>query len=89
MLSKEQIIKLKPKLEQFKIQREEARYTYLGMLSEYQLFIKEPKQTLVYTKLNPVQHFLFKRVLHGLKMYTKEEIDILHESLQKAISMLS
>jgi hypothetical protein len=43
------------------------------MLSEYQLFIKEPKQTLIYTKLNPTQHFLFKRVLHGLKMYKKKK----------------
>ena len=86
MLSKEQIQKLKPKLENFKIQREEARYTYLGMLSEYQLFIKEPKQTLVYTKLNPVQHFLFKRVLHGLKMYTKEEIDKMHWDKKRRIT---
>ena len=55
------------------------------MLSEYQLFIKEPKQTLVYTKLNPVQHFLFKRVLHGLKMYTKEEIAKMHWDKKRRI----
>jgi hypothetical protein len=86
MLNEKQIQQLKPKLEQFKIEREEARYTYLGMLSEYQLFIKEPKQTLTYTKLNPTQHFLFKRVLHGLKMYTKDEVAKMHWDKKRRIT---
>ena len=86
MLNEEQLQKLKPKLEQFKIEREEARYTYLGMLSEYQLYIKEPKQTLIYTKLNPTQHFLFKRVLHGLKMYNKEQINNMHWDKKRRIT---
>ena len=86
MLNEKQIQELKPKLEQFKIEREEARYTYLGMLSEYQLFIKEPKQTLVYTKLNPTQHFLFKRVLHGLKMYNKEEVANMHWDKKRRVT---
>ena len=86
MLNKEQLQKIKPKLEQFKIEREEARYTYLGMLSEYQLYIKEPKQTLIYTKLNPTQHFLFKRVLHGLKMYNKEQINNMHWDKKRRIT---
>ena len=85
MLNQEQLKKLKPKLEQFNQEREEARYTYLGMLSEYQLFIKDPKQTLIYTKLNPTQHFLFKRVLHGLKMYTKDETDKMHWDKRRRI----
>jgi hypothetical protein len=86
MLNQEQIQKLKPKLEQFKIEREEARYTYLGMLSEYQLFIKEPRQVLIYTKLNPTQHFLFKRVLHGLKMYTREEVAKMHWDKKRRVT---
>ena len=86
MLNQEQLKKLKPKLEQFNQEREEARYTYLGMLSEYQLFIKDPKQTLIYTKLNPTQHFLFKRVLHGLKMYTKEEINNMHWDKKRRVT---
>jgi hypothetical protein len=56
------------------------------MLSEYQLFIKEPKQTLIYTKLNPTQHFLFKRVLHGLKMYKREEVTNMHWDKKRRIT---
>ena len=44
----------------------------LGMLSDYQLISANLVQPIVYTKLNPKQHFLFKRILHGLKMYKKE-----------------
>tara|TARA_R100001463_G_scaffold127131_2_gene185088 strand:+ start:489 stop:998 length:510 start_codon:yes stop_codon:yes gene_type:complete len=86
MLNQEQIQRLKPKLEQFNQERQEARYTYLGMLSEYQLFIKEPKQTLIYTKLNPTQHFLFKRVLHGLKMYDRDEVAKMHWDKKRRIT---
>ena len=86
MFNKKQLQELKPKLEKFKEEREEARYTYLGMLSEYQLFIKEPKQTLIYTKLNPTQHFLFKRVLHGLKMYNEEEVSKMHWDKKRRVT---
>ena len=86
MLNEKQLQELKPKLEKFNREREEARYTYLGMLSEYQLFIKEPKQTLIYTKLNPVQHYLFKRILHGLKVYTKEEVAKMHWDKKRRIT---
>mgnify|MGYP003148683419 CR=1 FL=1 len=86
MLNQEQLQKLKPKLEKFTQEREEARYKYLGMLSEYQLFIKEPRQTLIYTKLNPTQHFLFKRVLHGLKMYNKEEVAKMHWDKKRRVT---
>ena len=85
MFNEKQLKKLKPKLEKFNEERQEARYTYLGMLSEYQLFIKEPRQTLIYTKLNPLQHFLFKRVLHGLKVYTKEEVNTMHWDKKRRI----
>ena len=86
MLNEKQLQELKPKLEKLNKEREEARYTYLGMLSEYQLFIKEPQQTLVYTKLNPTQHFLFKRVLHGLKMYTKDEVAKMHWDKKRRVT---
>tara|TARA_R110002020_G_scaffold165825_5_gene353603 strand:+ start:2789 stop:3298 length:510 start_codon:yes stop_codon:yes gene_type:complete len=86
MLNEKQLQELKPKLEKFTQEREEARYTYLGMLSEYQLFIKEPKQILIYTKLNPTQHFLFKRVLHGLKMYDREEVTNMHWDKKRRIT---
>ena len=56
------------------------------MLSEYQLFIKEPRQTLVYTKLNPTQHFLFKRILHGLKMYEREEVAKMHWDKKRRVT---
>tara|TARA_Y100001938_G_scaffold149323_1_gene235783 strand:- start:254 stop:742 length:489 start_codon:yes stop_codon:yes gene_type:complete len=66
--------------------REEARYTYLGMLSEYQIIKKDLKQPIVYTKLNPHQHFLFKRILHGLKMYKPAEVDSMHWDKKRRIT---
>ena len=53
------------------IQKRESRYTYLGILGEYQTVSSNNLyQKLDYTKLNPAQHFAFKRVLHGLNMYS-------------------
>ena len=52
--------------------RQEARYLYLGLLSAYQSIKQDLKQHIVYTKLNPHQHFLFKRIIHGLKMYKQD-----------------
>ena len=46
-----------------------SRYEYLGLLSDYQLNRPSLLFELEYTKLNPYQHFLFKRVLHGLNIY--------------------
>ena len=60
------------------LQARESRYMYLGLLSEYQLQPEIIAQKLVYTKLNPQQHFLFKRVLHGLNIYKPEEQSNLH-----------
>ena len=63
MFSKDQLKQLAPKLQKVEEDRLAQRYEYLGLLSEYQLYIKKPKQQLVYSKLNPKQHFLFKRIL--------------------------
>ena len=68
------------------LQARESRYMYLGLLSEYQLQPEIIAQKLVYTKLNPQQHFLFKRVLHGLNVYTKEEITKLHWDKKRRIT---
>lgn len=66
-------------------QREE-RYTYLGILNEYQIIAnKDLYQKLNYTKLNPQQHFRFKRVLHGLNMYTKDEVAKMHWDKKRRI----
>ena len=56
------------------------------MLSEYQLYLKKPKQTLIYSKLNPKQHFLFKKILHGLKMYKSNEIENMHWDKKRRIT---
>ena len=86
MFTQNQIKELAPKLEKLKQNRLEERYTYLGLLSEYQLYMVKPKQQLVYSKLNPQQHFLFKRVLHGLKLYKKEEVSEMHWDKKRRIT---
>ena len=86
MLTQEEYKNLKPKLDKIDEERKVARYTYLGMLSEYQLYLKDPKQTIVYSKLNPKQHFLFKRILHGLKMYKSNEIEVMHWDKKRRIT---
>ncbi len=85
MLSQEQInqIKLNKQIESIK-QREE-RYYYYGLLEQYQLY-PEKFNELSYRKLNPQQHFLFKRVLHGLNVYTPEEVKKLHWDKRKRIT---
>ena len=79
MLNEQQLKELKLKLR-------EDRYMYLGMLSEYQLISNNLVQPIVYTKLNPRQHFLFKRVLHGLKMYKREEVAEMHWDKKRRIT---
>ena len=86
MFNKKQLKELKPKLEILNQEREKARYTYLGMLSEYQILKEDLKQPIVYTKLNPHQHFLFKRILHGLKMYKPNEIENMHWDKKRRIT---
>ena len=85
MLTQEEYKKLKPGLEKLVENSKVERYTYLGILNEYQLYLKEPKQNLVYTKLNPHQHFLFKRILHGLKMYKPIEVEQMHWDKKRRI----
>tara|TARA_R100000781_G_C4074732_1_gene125682 strand:+ start:525 stop:1034 length:510 start_codon:yes stop_codon:yes gene_type:complete len=86
MFSKDQLKELAPKLQKVEEDRLAQRYEYLGLLSEYQLYLKESKQQLVYSKLNPKQHFLFKRILHGLKMYKKEEVEKMHWDKKRRIT---
>ena len=85
MLNEEQIKQLQPKLQKFEQERMIERYTYLGMLSEYQLISNNLVQPIVYTNLNPKQHFLFKRVLHGLRLYSKEDISKMHWDKKRRI----
>ena len=68
------------------IQQREERYMYLGILNEYQTISnKDLYQKLDYSKLNPKQHFMFKRVLHGLNMYTKDEVAKMHWDKKRRI----
>ena len=85
MLSQEQIQNLKKTEQIILLQKREKRYAYYGLLQEYQLHLKEELMRLDYTKLNPHQHFLFKRVLHGLNVYTKEEVAKLHWDKKRRI----
>jgi hypothetical protein len=85
MLNPEQIQQLKTQQDINYLQLREERYAYYGLLQEYQLHNKEDLMKLDYTKLNPHQHFLFKRVLHGLNVYTLEEQAKLHWDKKRRI----
>ncbi len=68
------------------LKKREERYMYLGILNEYQsISNKNLYQKLDYTRLNPKQHFAFKRVLHGLNMYSKEEVAKMHWDKKRRI----
>ena len=71
MIALEQIELIKKQQQVEFLKLREERYAYYGLLQEYQLHTKEELMKLNYTKLNPNQHFLFKRVLHGLNVYTQ------------------
>ena len=66
------------KLYEYNKQKLINRYQYLGILGTYQTISKDLYQPIVYNNLNQRQHFLFKRVLHGLNVYTPEEIKSMH-----------
>lgn len=85
MLSNEQkqILTLEKQIND--IAKRKSRYEYLGILSEYQTQPELIAQRLDYSKLNPTQHFLFKRVLHGLNVYTPEERSKLHWDKKRRI----
>ena len=85
MLSQKQKDLLKEKKQISILEKRESRYQYLGLLSEYQTNPPSLIRELEYTKLNPYQHFLFKRVLHGLNIYNKEEVDQMHWDKKRRI----
>ena len=86
MFNPQQIQSLKQHQIEQSIIDTEKRLNYYGILSEYQLHPKDLVQNLSYRKLNPYQHFLFKRVLHGLNMYSVEEKQKLHWDKKRRIT---
>ena len=86
MFNSQQIQLLKNTKEKELILLNEERLNYYGILSEYQLHPQNLVQNLSYRKLNPYQHFLFKRVLHGLNMYSAEEKAKLHWDKKRRIT---
>ena len=85
MLSEQQKKTLETQQQIELLQNRRERYEYLGLLGEYQTHSPGVVQKLTYTKLNPTQHFLFKRVLHGLNVYTPEERSKLHWDKKRRI----
>lgn len=77
-MTKEQLAKLNQ-------QRLVNKLSYLGILSEYQTLTKDLTQQIVYSQLSQRQHFLFKRVLHGLNVYTAEELEKMHWDKKRRI----
>ncbi|TXG83052.1 MAG: hypothetical protein E6R13_04240 [Spirochaetes bacterium] len=85
MLTQDQIKLLETQKNIELLKKRDERYAYYGILQEYQLHSKDELQKLDYKKLNPYQHFLFKRVLHGLNVYTAEEVKSLHWDKKRRI----
>ncbi|MBC8396309.1 MAG: hypothetical protein H8E16_04330 [Flavobacteriales bacterium] len=79
MLNQTQITKLK-------LSKVESHLNYLGILTDFEKLSQDINKPIRYNKLNPQQHFLFKRVLHGLKMYKKEEIALMHWDKKRRIT---
>tara|TARA_R100001440_G_scaffold74036_1_gene99093 strand:- start:8219 stop:8713 length:495 start_codon:yes stop_codon:yes gene_type:complete len=75
----------KDQLSKLNKQRLENKLKYLGILSEYQTYSKDLTQQIVYSQLSQRQHFLFKRVLHGLNVYTSEELEKMHWDKKRRI----
>jgi hypothetical protein len=86
MLSQEQVSKLQFNEAELKLSKRIERYQYLGLLTEYQLHPPSIINSFEYNKLNPYQHFLFKRVLHGLNVYKPEEVKKLHWDKKRRIT---
>ena len=85
MFTKNQLKTLDQRHVEIKLNLIERRYQYLGILNEYQTIAKDLKQEIVYIRLNPYQHLLFKRVLHGTNIYSKEEVDKMHWDKKRRI----
>tara|TARA_R110000787_G_scaffold264090_2_gene370026 strand:+ start:1132 stop:1734 length:603 start_codon:yes stop_codon:yes gene_type:complete len=86
MLSQNQLHQLNQEKSKVLLSQQLQRYHYYGLLEEYQLHPTSITNNFKYTKLNSYQHFLFKRVLHGLNVYTKEEVEKLHWDKKRRIS---
>ena len=86
MLSQEQLKQLKQNESKDLLSKRLQRYHYYGILDEYQLHPPTIINNFEYTKLNSYQHFLFKRVLHGLNVYDKAEVEKLHWDKKRRIS---
>ena len=86
MLSNEQISQLKLNEKKDLLSKRIERYQYLGLLDEYQLHPPSIINSFEYNKLNPYQHFLFKRVLHGLNVYKPEEVTKLHWDKRRRVT---
>lgn len=84
MLSPEQQKVLKKQADITLLQKREERYMYYGIYEQYCLN-KHNMLSLEYSKLNPSQHLMFKRILHGLKMYSKNEIATMHKEKRNRI----
>ena len=61
-------------IQQLKVAKHLTRLKRLEIYDEY----LSHDRKIDYQSLNPQQHFLFKRVLHGLKMYNEAEIAKMH-----------
>lgn len=86
MLSQQQIQQLKLNQQSVVLDLRIERYQYLGILKEYQLHPPSIVNSLDYTKLNQYQVFLFKRVLHGLNVYTPDKQKQLNWEKKRRIS---
>lgn len=85
MLSQDQQALLEKEKDVMQLKQREERFMYYGIYESY-CANKANIKKLDYTKLNPQQHFLFKRVLHGLNVYSKEEIAKMHPQKKRRIS---
>lgn len=79
MLNEIQITKLK-------LSKVKSQLNYLDILNDFEELSQDLDKPIKYKELNPHQHFLFKRVLHGLKMYSKEDINIMHWDKKRRIT---
>ena len=76
MLSQEQLTQLQTDESIRIISQRKSRYQYYGLLEEYQLHPPSIINNLSYNKLNSYQHFLFKRVLHGLNVIPNKKLKL-------------
>ena len=73
-------------LTKIKAQKIKSHLNNLGLLEDLESLNIESNKSIKYNKLNPKQHFLFKRVLHGLKIYDKSELAEMHWDKKRRIT---